>query len=67
MTLSSYATTVYSPANLQPQPPAKSRSGFKRMSGQRLSWGKIQMVKQWLSTSPYLHGQVAKPNDTLEN
>ncbi|WP_022964114.1 hypothetical protein [Halopseudomonas pelagia] len=44
MTLSSYATTAYSPANLHRQPPGKSRSGLKRLTGQRLPWGNTQEV-----------------------
>jgi len=44
MTLSTYATTAYSPANLQRQPVGKSRSGLKRMTGQRLPWGNTQEV-----------------------
>ncbi|WP_339648724.1 hypothetical protein [Halopseudomonas pelagia] len=44
MTQSSYATTSYSPANLERQPPGKSRSGLKRLTGQRLPWGNTQEV-----------------------
>ena len=44
MTLSSYATTSYSPANLERQPPGKSRTGLKRLTGQRLPWGNTQEV-----------------------
>ena len=44
MTLSNYATTSYSPVKLQRQPPGKSRSGLKRLTGQRLPWGNAQEV-----------------------
>ena len=44
MTPSSYATTAYSPASLQSQAPGKSRSGLKRLAGQRLPWGNTQEV-----------------------
>ena len=44
MTLSSYATTAYSPATLKRQPSGKQRSGLKRLTGQRLPWGNTQEV-----------------------
>ncbi|WP_285260863.1 hypothetical protein [Halopseudomonas bauzanensis] len=44
MTLSSYATTAYSPANLKRQPSGRPRSGLKRLTGQRLPWGNTQEV-----------------------
>ena len=44
MTQSSYATTSYSPASLQRQPAGKSRTGLKRLTGQRLPWGNTQEV-----------------------
>lgn len=44
MNPSNYATTSYSPANLQRQPAAKSRSGLKRVTGQRLPWGNTREV-----------------------
>lgn len=44
MTQSSYASTSYSPANLQRQPGGKSRTGLKRLTGQRLPWGNTQEV-----------------------
>ncbi len=44
MSLSSYSPTSYSPASLQKQPPARSRSGLKRLAGQRLPWGNTQEV-----------------------
>lgn len=44
MSLSSYAATAYSPTNLQRQRPARSRSGLKRLAGQRLPWGNTQEV-----------------------
>lgn len=44
MSLTSYSTTSYSPASLQKQPPARSRSGLKRLAGQRLPWGNTQEV-----------------------
>ena len=44
MSLSSYASTAYSPAKLQSQPPARPRSGLKRLAGQRLPWGNTQEV-----------------------
>tara|TARA_R110000796_G_scaffold66440_2_gene152828 strand:- start:48463 stop:49500 length:1038 start_codon:yes stop_codon:yes gene_type:complete len=44
MSLSSYASTAYSPASLQSQPPARPRTGLKRLTGQRLPWGNTQEV-----------------------
>ena len=44
MTQSPYATTAYSSAKLQRQPPGKPRSGLKRLAGQRLPWGNTQEI-----------------------
>jgi hypothetical protein len=44
MTLTSYAATSYSPANLKRQPSGKARSGLKRLTGQRLPWGNTEEI-----------------------
>lgn len=44
MPLADYTSTSYSPSNLQKQPLARSRSGLKRLTGQRLPWDNTQDV-----------------------